>query len=127
VQPEQIAALTAAATSVFDLNLQDSGIQDGDLAGLGAFSELARLRLNNNEITDTGIAFLEELPRLQYLNLYGNRGVTDVGLESLSQIPNLARLYLWETGVSADGIEKLRARRPALSVDIGAAGVVTSN
>jgi hypothetical protein len=39
----------------------------------------------------------------------------------------LARLYLWETGVSAAGIEKLRGQRPGLSIDIGAAGVTMPN
>jgi hypothetical protein len=45
----------------------------------------------------------------------------------LAKLPNLARLYLWDTGVSAAGIEKLRGQRPGLSIDIGAAGVTMPN
>jgi hypothetical protein len=124
--PDQSAALRAAADRIVELDLQTSSLDDADLAGFDRFVELARLRLSNNRLTDLGLRQLAGLPKLTHLNLYGNAGVTDDGLAAVAEIESLGSLYLWQTGVSADGVARFRAARPHVSVDTGAAAVPTS-
>jgi hypothetical protein len=115
---EQLAALMSAAAHVTELGLQSSGIDDSDLAGLQAFTELTRLRLDNNEVSDAGIGVLAGLPRLSHLNLYGNSAVSDASVDALSGMTQLQRVYLWQTSISEAGAERLRQRRPDLGVEL---------
>jgi len=123
---DAIAALAAAAPQVVDLNLSNAGLDDDGMAALGDLPAVTHLRLAHNRITDRGVAALGELPRLLHLNLYGNSGVTDAGLESLARSASLRELYLWQTGVSAAGVERLRTERPDLRVELGSAGVLVA-
>lgn len=125
LRPEQLTALSSAAGEIVELNLQGSGLEDGELAEFGRFTALTRLRLSNNAITDAGLVQVAKLPKLASLNLYGNRGVTDAGLASLGDVATLETLYLWGTGVSAQGVERFRSRRPATDVQLGTADVLT--
>jgi uncharacterized membrane protein/mono/diheme cytochrome c family protein len=121
-----IAALAAAAPQVVDLNLSNAGLDDDGLAALGDLPAVTHLRLGRNRITDRGLAALGELPLLEHLNLYGNSGITDPGLDSLAGIASLRELYLWQTGVSAAGVERLRQQRPDLRVELGSDGVLAA-
>ena len=67
-----------------------------------------------------GLAALARLPKLTALNLYGNAGITDAGLEQLGRSAALRRLYVWQTGVTAAGVAKLKAARPDLAVQLDA-------
>lgn len=118
IQAEQLAALMSAAELVTELDLQSSSIADRDLDGLQRFTELARLRLDNNDVTDAGVRLLAGLPRLSYLNLYGNSAVSDASVDALSDMTQLQRVYLWQTSVSEAGAERLRQRRPDLRVEL---------
>ena len=50
--PEHIAALEAAAPQIVELNVQDAGLDDDELANLAQVHGAHRLRLGRNEITD---------------------------------------------------------------------------
>jgi len=121
-----IATLTTAAAEIVDLNLANASLDDDGVAALGELPAVTHLRLGRNRITDRGLAALGELPLLEHLNLYGNSGVTDAGLESLVRIGSLRELYLWQTGVSAEGVERLRLQRPELRVELGSGRVLTA-
>jgi uncharacterized membrane protein/mono/diheme cytochrome c family protein len=114
-----LAALRAAAGEIVDLNLGDTALDDSGLAAIGALPAATHLRLARNRLTDGSLATLATLPNVKYLNLYGNTGVTDAGIETLAAIPTLRELYLWQTGVSAEGAADLRARKSELRIDIG--------
>jgi hypothetical protein len=122
-----LAALAAAAAEIVDLNLADTALDDAGLQTIGALPAATHLRLARNSLTDAALAGLAASPQLEHLNLYGNAGVTDAGLETLAEIATLRALYLWQTGVSAAGAERLRARRPGLNVDMGAAIAVNGS
>jgi hypothetical protein len=123
---EQVAALDAAAPYIVDLDLQRSGLDDAALASLDGFSELTKLRLSRNRLTDHALNALAELPKLESLNLYGNTAITDAGLEDLARIVALRRVYLWETGVTAAGLERLERLRPDLTVQTATAPTLTT-
>jgi uncharacterized membrane protein len=114
-----LAALAAAAAEIADLNLAGAGLDDAQLDAIGALPAVTHLRLARNDLTDAALASLASSPRLEHLNLYGNAGVTDASLETLGGIATLREVYLWQTGVSAAGAARLRARRPDLVVDLG--------
>ena len=117
-----LGVLAQAGSQIVDLNLQNAGLDDDDLAALGELGAVTELRLSRNKITDRGVGALARLPRLASLNLYGNAGVTDAGVDALGRIVTLRQVYLWQTGVTPAGGAKLRSARPDLAVQLDAAG-----
>jgi uncharacterized membrane protein len=121
-----LGVLAGAGSRIVDLNLQNAGLDDDDLAALGELGAVAELRLARNQITDRGVAALARLPKLSSLNLYGNAGVTDAGLEALGRIATLRQVYLWQTGVTSAGAARLRNARPDLAVQLDTAGLIAT-
>jgi len=115
----QLDVLRTAAGSVVDLDLRASGLDDAALDGFAAFLALEALQLSRNALSDAGVQRLSTLPRLRVLNVYGNAAITDASIEPLAQIANLKTLYVWGTGISADGVDRLRELRPDLDVQAG--------
>ena len=114
-----LAALTAAAPEIVDLNLADTALDDAGLAAIGALPAATHLRLARNELTDAGLTALAGAPQLTHLNLYGNAASPTQGIAALSAIATLREVYLWGTGVSIQGAAALRKARPGLVVDVG--------
>jgi hypothetical protein len=52
------------------------------------------------------------------LNVFGT-SVTDAALESLASMKSLRTVYLWDTGVTTEGVSRLKAARPTLVVETG--------
>ena len=123
---DRLAALAPAAGEIVELDLHGSGLDDAALAGFERFTQLTKLRLSDNRLTDDGLESLAQLPKLESLNLYANSGVTDAGLPELARSASLKRLYLWETGVSEAGVAELEKLRPDLAVQMGAATPLTT-
>jgi uncharacterized membrane protein len=114
--PEHIAALEAAADQIVELNLQDADLDDDELANLAQFTELTRLRLSRNSLTDRTVAAFASMPHLERLNLYANPGITDASIDALAAIPSLRRLDVWRTRISEEGMARLRTLRPDLEL-----------
>jgi uncharacterized membrane protein len=123
---DRLAALGPAAGEIVELDLHGSGLEDATLAGFERFTQLTKLRLSDNRLTDDGLESLARLPKLESLNLYANSGITDAGLRALARSAALKRLYLWETGVSEAGVAELEQLRPDLAVQMGAATPLTT-
>jgi Leucine Rich Repeat (LRR) protein len=123
---DRLAALGPAAGEIVELDLHGSGLEDANLAGFERFTQLTKLRLSDNRLTDGGLESLARLPNLESLNLYANSGITDAGLHALARSASLKRLYLWETGVSEAGVAELEELRPDLAVQMGAATPLTT-
>lgn len=107
---ELLKALLPFKDQIFWLSMAETGIQDADLSHIAQFSNLQRLRIENNAITDTGISALSSLSKLESLNLNGTR-VSVAGLESLTQINLLKSLYIWNTAIQPqdEKVEKIKA------------------
>jgi uncharacterized membrane protein len=80
------------------LNLSDNGFRDGDLAFLKQLSNLEKLRLEKNPLTDSISGDLVTLRHLEAVNLNETK-LTDEGLARLKKNPSLKRIYTWKTGV----------------------------
>ncbi|HSF54723.1 MAG TPA: c-type cytochrome domain-containing protein, partial [Algoriphagus sp.] len=96
---ELLKELLPIKDQIFWLSLTGTGIQDSDLSIISQFSNLQRLRIENNPITDSGISALKNLTKLEVLNLNGTQISTE-GLESIAEIKSLKSLYLWNTTIS---------------------------
>jgi mono/diheme cytochrome c family protein len=122
---EHVRVLLSAADQIVELNLQDAGLDDNELKDIGRFTELTRLRLSRNEITDRTVAEFKSMPHLERLNLYANPGVTDASVDVLAALPALRRVDLWQTGISDAGIARLRELRPDLELQTETTGAIT--
>ena len=114
-----IETLAAARGEIVDLDLADTTLDDARLQAIGALPKATHLRLARNRLTDEGLRTLAGSPQLKHLNLYGNAGITDLAVEALAGITSLRELFLWQTGVTAAGADRLRALRPDLIVENG--------
>jgi len=61
---------------------------------------------------------LANLQNLESLNLYGTE-ITDEALSTIEKLPNLEKLFLWQTKVTAKGVENLQVKLPKLVVVLG--------
>lgn len=105
---ELLQALLPVKDQIFWLTLAGIGIQDSDLGLIAQFSNLQRLRIENNPISDTGIEALKGLAKLEILNLNGTK-ISSAALGSLGKIQSLKSLYLWNTAVKPEdkGVQEM--------------------
>jgi len=117
----QWKAIAAARDQIVELDLPRSHIVDSDIAIVQQLSRLKRLHLEVNDISDAGVAALVNLKNVEYVNLYGNSRITDASVQHLTAMSSLKRVYLWQTGVTSEGVKTLRAKRADLIVNGDAA------
>ena len=112
-------------------------MNDDDLKILQYIAQhLVILDLTNSQVTDEGLAVLQKFPNLKKLILEGSEKITSAGVRNISTIPslelvNLIRLklddsvvdilsgmgglqqvFLYQTGLSSEAIQKLKDTRP---------------
>ncbi len=100
------------------LNLSNLDLNDTLFSKIGQLENLTELRVSNTTITDNELKHLEPLKHLEYLNVYGNE-ITDASIESFQKLKNLKKLYLWKTNISEEGILKIKAALPQLTIVTG--------
>lgn len=82
-------------------------VQDKDLSRLGILQRLTWLSLPGTSITDAGMADVERLALLDYLNLSSTK-ITDDGLQHIGDLSRLELLDVSGTAVTDRGIESIR-------------------
>ncbi len=118
------------------------GIQLSDLglAKLASLKNLRRLDVSGARLTPAGIEVLRGLPRLERLSIWNcpalddsaakvfagmpslmnldvsYTGIGDRGLELLAKLPHLTHLYLTETKVTPEAVERFRNEKPSAFV-----------
>jgi uncharacterized membrane protein len=91
--------LRKVADQLVWLQLADCGLKDEDMNSIAKLTNLARLNLSKNNISDAGVAKLQELNQLEYLNLYNTR-ISKSSLDLFSTgFPKLKKIYVGDTGV----------------------------
>ena len=104
--------------SVEHVLLVGSPITDTGIFSLRSetFPRLRRLRLDETEISDAGLAHIaDELPYLEKLYVSRTK-ISNDGIMHLSAMNNLVFLELTETAVDTDGIERLKKSLPRLTI-----------
>lgn len=115
---ENIEALLPIKEQITWLDLGEASINNAELEIISNFSNLTRLLLDNNLISDQGTSYLAKLENLESINLY-NTSVGDSTLNLLAGIKSLQSIYLWNTKVSKDLVDKLKEENPKLRIDMG--------
>jgi hypothetical protein len=99
-----------------DSGLWFVSVTDFGIDPVAALGELRDLNLSGTQISARGLEKLSKLDKLEKLNLYGARRIGDDAIPNLSAFPRLLWLDLKDTGVSKEGIERLRAAKPNVTV-----------
>jgi uncharacterized membrane protein len=97
------------------LQLPNCNLTDEEMKDIGQLTNLYKLNLNRNQISDAGVASLSGLAKLEYLNLYGT-SVSDTGVTALVQLPALKKLYVWESRVDSARVQPLLHARKGLEI-----------
>ncbi len=80
------------------LNLAGNNLSENELQVLPQFTNLEKLRLDNNPVGDEILPKLEPLQRLEAINLVGTR-ISEAGLAKLKSAGTIKRVYSWEPSV----------------------------
>jgi hypothetical protein len=91
------------------------------VVSLGALSQLADLKeliLDDNLITDAGLAFLPKLPKLTRLSLHGCR-ITDAGLAHLAKQQTLTSVNLSSNPINGSGFRELSGLQSITALELG--------
>lgn len=109
-------ALLEGKRNIRWLQLRRTKIDDDGIKHLKGMN-LEDLDLSSTKITNAGLASLcqLELPRLRTLSLEGTT-VTDEGISHLDHFKNLEFMAVAHTKVTKDGIRKLKAKLPELTI-----------
>lgn len=114
------ALLAPLREQLSDLSLARCPVGDETLALLADFESLHRLDVRATAVTDRGVAALATHAKLAEIVL-SQDALSDASVESLIAMPALESAHVWRSGISAEAIAHLRAARPNLRVDDGAA------
>ena len=92
----QLAQFEKYAPYIVEANLARSAVTDASFATLAHFTHLRALHLEGTAIAGNGLAKLNALHRLTYLNLSETK-VTAASLAPLKSIPSLRHVYTFNT------------------------------
>jgi len=116
---DDLKILQYIAQHLVILDLTNSQVTDEGLAVLQKFPNLKKLILEGSEkITIQGIQNISMMPSLELLNLIRLK-LDDSVVDILSQMGGLQQVFLYQTGLSSDAIQKLKDARPRMFVNAG--------
>lgn len=118
ITDEQIKQLLEIKDQLVWLNLSYTNITDQQLEGISKLSNLRVLYLNYTRVSDSGLSHLSTLSELRLLNLAGTR-VTDLAIPVFLKLEKLTNLFLYQTPLTKEGIEKFTAQRGEVELDTG--------
>jgi len=113
-----LASMRELSDHIISIDLSASDATDDDVANLSNFDRLTRLDLSRTKIDGSGLLILADMKYLAYLNLYGS-DVDDAALEHIALVPNITAVYLWQTAVTKEGVERLRIQLPKAEINFG--------
>ncbi len=116
---EDLKVLQHIAQHLVILDLTNSQVTDEGLAMLKKFPNLKKLVLEGSQkVTSAGIRHLASIPSLELLNLIRVE-LDDSVVDDLAKMIGLQQIYLYQTGLSSDAIQKLKDARPRIFVNAG--------
>ncbi|MFN0135641.1 MAG: c-type cytochrome domain-containing protein [Phycisphaerae bacterium] len=115
----EVAALLAPILEqVHLLSLARARITDATGPLMARMPNLHRLDVRSTPVSTAFLEPLRNCPRLESLVL-SQTALTDAAIDALLALPTLQHVTLWNCGISADAIARLRAERPTLQITTG--------
>lgn len=93
------------------VSLISSGIDDAGLYYIGKMVNVRELYFQKTALDGSGIVYLQNLPKLEVLNLSFTQ-IDDKAALDLLKLQNVKEVYLYQTNTSMQVIEALRKYRP---------------
>lgn len=118
LQEGDISVLSTVADNVTFLDLSDVVIEDTALADLTSLKNLTRLDLHGSSVSDNIFTGFSNIQHLEVLNLFKS-DVGDEGLENALASPALKRVYVWQTNISEETVDRLTSEYPDIEFDRG--------
>ncbi len=126
VGDDDLSAIYPIAGRIEELSLARSSVSDAAMMSVPSMPMVRTVRVDNTKLTDIGItALLSRTLDAETVNLVGS-GASDGVFAVLSKLPNLKRVYVFDTAVTAAGIDRFRASHPGVEVVVGSAVPGTS-
>jgi hypothetical protein len=110
--------LEVLAEQIVWLKLGGSTIHHQGMAVIGRLRALQKLGLENMNLGDSALLYLNNLPLLESINLNGNP-ITGTGVGYLKALPALKKVYLFNTAIKKSEFPALFALFPRTQIDTG--------
>ena len=126
VDDADFSAIFPIAGRIEELSLARSAVTDDAMMQMPSMPVARSVRLDNTGLTDIGIiAVLSRTLEAESVNLVST-GATDAVFAMLAKLPSLKRAYVFDTKITAQGIDEFRAKRPGVQIVVGEAVPGTS-
>jgi hypothetical protein len=100
------------------LMLYGPAVTDSSLLHLGGLRRLTHVILSDSRVSDSGLVHLRAITSLEVLYLSRAR-LTDSGMVQLvNHLSHVRYLTLDNTGVTEEGVERIRRLRPEIAIDL---------
>lgn len=116
--PNALSDLKKVKDQVVKINLNRMPLEEVDLSFLSDFQNLEEIQLNFTGITSAHLKGLSKIKSLRSLAVSGNP-LGESGMEELKNLTQVKRLYLWQSGLSADAKNGLKKSLPNTQIDFG--------
>lgn len=119
---ENLVSLNLSGAVLNDIGADKPGLKEEQRQTLDGLDRLSGLRslevldLSRTPVNAAGVQALRKLPKLRELRLALARNIDDTVIPLLIEWRSLRVVWLEGTGVTGDGLAKLRAARPDLSI-----------
>ena len=115
-----ISALIPIAAQIEELSFARASVTDAGMMQMPAMPFVRSVRVDNTALTDVGITvLLSRTLDAETVNLVSS-GATDSVFAVLSKLPRLQRVYVFDTQITPQGIDRFRASHPGVDIVIGA-------
>ena len=94
---KHLKALKKIKKQLIKLDLSGTNLNDKLITKIESFENLKFLKINDTEISNKGLIFINE--KIESLNL-NNTSVTQEGVVSLINMKNIKNIYLWNTSIN---------------------------
>lgn len=116
--PASLRELKDIYEQTVSLNLNNMPMDDEGMVYLEPFFNLETLYLNFAEIRGEGLGFLSGMKNLRLLSLSGNP-LGKEAVEGLARLKNLKHLYIWNTGLDQNDVDRIREYLPGTRIETG--------
>lgn len=99
--------LLSVKEQVYQLDVSNCALDREEVKMIAGLSNLNKLELQKNNLTDETAASLGSLKQLVSLNI-GQNAVTDKSITVFKEMTGLQKINLWQTGFTDEGAKKLQ-------------------